>query len=148
MARQPGGYFHRRQPRDESHRDRADANDRYCRVGAVCRKGRAGVPRTALLRWAIWLDVRTRPHPHGTSWVRSVAGDCEFTADQWNESGRGDNRRYADLPKFCFLFWFRNSSLFIHRASPGTVVYNDAVSLAQLPPELEYQPAALVLTRV
>jgi D-serine deaminase-like pyridoxal phosphate-dependent protein len=43
---------------------------------------------------------------------------------------------------------FRNSSLFMHRASPGTVLYNDAVSLAQLPPELEYQQAALVLTRV
>lgn len=41
---------------------------------------------------------------------------------------------------------FRNGK-FVHRASPGTVVYNDAVSLAQLP-ELRYQPAALVLARV
>lgn len=37
---------------------------------------------------------------------------------------------------------------FIHRVSPGTVVYNDATSLAQLPRELGYQPAVLVLTRV
>ena len=37
---------------------------------------------------------------------------------------------------------------FIHRVSPGTVVYNDASSLAQLPPELGYRPAVLVLTRV
>lgn len=37
---------------------------------------------------------------------------------------------------------------FIHRVSPGTVVYNDASSLAQLPHELGYQPAVLVLTRV
>jgi len=37
---------------------------------------------------------------------------------------------------------------FVHRVSPGTVVYNDATSLAQLPREYGYLPAALVLTRV
>ena len=37
---------------------------------------------------------------------------------------------------------------FIHRVSPGTIVYNDATSLAQLPREYGYAPAALVLTRV
>ena len=37
---------------------------------------------------------------------------------------------------------------FVHRVSPGTVVYNDATSLAQLPARFGYQPAALVLTRV
>jgi D-serine deaminase-like pyridoxal phosphate-dependent protein len=37
---------------------------------------------------------------------------------------------------------------FIHRVSPGTVVYCDATSLAQLPAEYDYRPAALVLTRV
>ena len=37
---------------------------------------------------------------------------------------------------------------FIHRVSPGTIVYNDATSLAQLPGELGYRPAVLVLTRV
>jgi D-serine deaminase-like pyridoxal phosphate-dependent protein len=37
---------------------------------------------------------------------------------------------------------------FIHRISPGTIVYNDATSLAQLPAEYGYAPAALVLTRV
>jgi D-serine deaminase-like pyridoxal phosphate-dependent protein len=37
---------------------------------------------------------------------------------------------------------------FIHRISPGTVVYSDASSLAQLPKECGYQPAVLVLTRV
>ena len=36
---------------------------------------------------------------------------------------------------------------FIHRVSPGTVVYNDASSLAELPSH-GYAPAALVLTRV
>ena len=37
---------------------------------------------------------------------------------------------------------------FIHRVSPGTVVYCDATSLVQLPAEYSYAPAALVLTRV
>ena len=37
---------------------------------------------------------------------------------------------------------------FVHRVSPGTVTYNDATSLAQLPPEYKLRPAVLVLTRV
>jgi D-serine deaminase-like pyridoxal phosphate-dependent protein len=37
---------------------------------------------------------------------------------------------------------------FIHRFSPGTVVYHDATSLAQLPHEYGYMPAVLVVTRV
>ncbi|HKG23940.1 MAG TPA: D-TA family PLP-dependent enzyme [Blastocatellia bacterium] len=37
---------------------------------------------------------------------------------------------------------------FTHRASPGTIVYNDCASLAQLPPEYGYRPAALVVSTV
>ena len=37
---------------------------------------------------------------------------------------------------------------FVHRVSPGTVTYNDATSLAQLPGEYGLRPAVLVLTRV
>jgi len=37
---------------------------------------------------------------------------------------------------------------FVHRISPGTVVYNDATSLAQLPTSLALQPAVFVMTRV
>jgi len=37
---------------------------------------------------------------------------------------------------------------FVHRVSPGTVVYNDATSLAQLPTEYGYRPAVMVMTRV
>ena len=37
---------------------------------------------------------------------------------------------------------------FVHRISPGTVVYNDATSLAQLPASLGLQPAVVVMTRV
>jgi D-serine deaminase-like pyridoxal phosphate-dependent protein len=37
---------------------------------------------------------------------------------------------------------------FIHRASPGTVVYNDCSSLSQLPSEYGYRPAAVVVSTV
>jgi D-serine deaminase-like pyridoxal phosphate-dependent protein len=56
----------------------------------------------------------------------------------------------SGTPSFpCSLTYpgFRNQT-FLHRASPGTVVYNDATSLAQLSPGLGYRPAALVLARV
>lgn len=56
----------------------------------------------------------------------------------------------AGTPTFsCSLAFegFRRGS-FIHRVSPGTVVYCDATSLAQLPKEYGYRPAVLVLTRV
>jgi D-serine deaminase-like pyridoxal phosphate-dependent protein len=56
----------------------------------------------------------------------------------------------AGTPTFpCSLSYkgFRHGN-FIHRVSPGTVVYCDASSLHQLPAEYGYRPAALVLTRV
>ena len=37
---------------------------------------------------------------------------------------------------------------FIHRVSPGTLVYCDATSLSQIPREYGYRPAVLVLTRL
>jgi D-serine deaminase-like pyridoxal phosphate-dependent protein len=37
---------------------------------------------------------------------------------------------------------------FVHRASPGTVVYSDATSITQLPAEWGYQPAAVVVSTV
>ena len=40
------------------------------------------------------------------------------------------------------------SSDFIHRASPGTVIYCDATSATQLPAEWGYQPAAVVVATV
>lgn len=42
---------------------------------------------------------------------------------------------------------FRNSS-FLHRVSPGTIVYCDTTSLGQLPPDYGYRPAAIILSRV
>ncbi|HWZ97143.1 MAG TPA: D-TA family PLP-dependent enzyme [Candidatus Dormibacteraeota bacterium] len=56
----------------------------------------------------------------------------------------------AGTPTFpCSLSYsgFRGKK-FTHRISPGTVVYNDATSLAQLPAEFGYKPAVLVLARV
>ena len=56
----------------------------------------------------------------------------------------------AGTPSFpCTVSYagFRQAS-FAWRASPGTVVYCDATSLAQLPAELGYRPAALVISRV
>jgi D-serine deaminase-like pyridoxal phosphate-dependent protein len=56
----------------------------------------------------------------------------------------------AGTPTFpCSLTYpgFRGKK-FVHRISPGTVVYNDATSLAQLPAEFGYKPAVLVLSRV
>jgi D-serine deaminase-like pyridoxal phosphate-dependent protein len=56
----------------------------------------------------------------------------------------------AGTPTFpCSLSFpgFRNAK-FIHRISPGTIVYCDASSLAQLPDLQGYQPAVLVLARV
>ena len=42
---------------------------------------------------------------------------------------------------------FANAN-FLHRVSPGTVVYHDATSLTQFPMEYGYAPAALVMARV
>lgn len=56
----------------------------------------------------------------------------------------------AGTPTFpCALSYegFRRGG-FIHRISPGTVVYCDATSLAQLPSDYGYRPAVLVLARV
>jgi len=56
----------------------------------------------------------------------------------------------AGTPTFpCSLSYepFRRGN-FIHRVSPGTIVYCDATSLHQLPPEYGYRTAALVVTRV
>jgi D-serine deaminase-like pyridoxal phosphate-dependent protein len=56
----------------------------------------------------------------------------------------------AGTPTFpCSLSYeaFRSGN-FIHRISPGTIVYCDASSLHQLPAEYGYHPASLVLTRV
>jgi D-serine deaminase-like pyridoxal phosphate-dependent protein len=56
----------------------------------------------------------------------------------------------AGTPAFpCSLSFSRFSKApFVHRISPGTVVYCDSTSLTQLPAEYGYLPAAVVMTRV
>lgn len=56
----------------------------------------------------------------------------------------------AGTPSFPCSLTFKAfaSGDFIHRVSPGTLVYSDATSLAQLPEEYGYRPAVLVLSRV
>ena len=51
------------------------------------------------------------------------------------------------LPSSLAYRGFENAN-FLHRVSPGTVVYHDATSLTQFPPQYGYAPAALVMTRV
>jgi len=56
----------------------------------------------------------------------------------------------AGTPTFpCSLSYegFRRGD-FVHRVSPGTIVYCDATSLQELPNEYGYRPAALVVARV
>lgn len=49
----------------------------------------------------------------------------------------------------CSLSYARfHGSRFVHRVSPGTVVFGDAKSLVQLPEEYGYRPAVLVVSRV
>jgi D-serine deaminase-like pyridoxal phosphate-dependent protein len=56
----------------------------------------------------------------------------------------------AGTPAFLWSLSFDGfrSSRWIHRVSPGTLVYNDTTSLRQLPDALGYRPAVLVATRV
>lgn len=56
----------------------------------------------------------------------------------------------AGTPAFpCTLTYPRfKDATFIHRASPGTVVYSDTTSLNQLPEEWGYRPAAVVVSTV
>jgi D-serine deaminase-like pyridoxal phosphate-dependent protein len=51
------------------------------------------------------------------------------------------------LPSAASFEEFRNAS-FVHRISPGTVVYADASMLEQLPAKYGYRPAVLVMARV
>lgn len=56
----------------------------------------------------------------------------------------------AGTPAFPFTLSYApfTGAPFIHRASPGTTVYNDCSSLTQLPVEYGYRPAAVVVSSV
>jgi D-serine deaminase-like pyridoxal phosphate-dependent protein len=56
----------------------------------------------------------------------------------------------AGTPAFACSLSFEGfaDAPFIHRVSPGTIVYGDATSLGQLPSKFGYLPAAVVLSRL
>jgi D-serine deaminase-like pyridoxal phosphate-dependent protein len=56
----------------------------------------------------------------------------------------------AGTPAFpCSLSYdLFESGRFVHRISPGTVVYCDCTSLSQLPEEFAYRPASIVVSTV
>jgi D-serine deaminase-like pyridoxal phosphate-dependent protein len=90
------------------------------------------------------LDARTtnahRGHAHLMRLIEKL-GQQGTTVEEVITSG---------TPSFpCALSYHPfTTSDFIHRISPGTIVYNDLTSLAQLPTEFGYRPAALVIATV
>ena len=88
--------------------------------------------------------ARTTATHAGYDRLLEIAGEIEHAGAKVEEIIT------AGTPTFpCSLSYegFRGKN-FVHRISPGTVVYNDATSLAQLPAELGYRAAVLVLSRV
>jgi D-serine deaminase-like pyridoxal phosphate-dependent protein len=87
---------------------------------------------------------RTQAAHHGYNHLLKLARELDRSAMPMPEVIT------SGTPTFpCSLAYegFRRGN-FIHRVSPGTVVYNDASSLHQLSSEYGYRPAALVVTRV
>jgi D-serine deaminase-like pyridoxal phosphate-dependent protein len=90
------------------------------------------------------LDERTRRAHAGYDQLATLAGRLE---EAGHAVGEVITAGTPTLPCSASYPGFRGAR-FAHRASPGTVVYNDATSLAQLPGEYGYRPAALVVSRV
>jgi D-serine deaminase-like pyridoxal phosphate-dependent protein len=89
-------------------------------------------------------DERTREAHRGYDRLLEIVSELE-------RSGRNVPEVITSgTPTFpCSLSYtgFRDGN-FVHRVSPGTIVYCDATSLQQLPVEYGYRAAALVVTRV
>jgi len=86
---------------------------------------------------------RTREAHRGYDCLLEIVSEVE-------RAGRVAEVITSGTPTFpCSLSYagFRGGN-FVHRVSPGTIVYCDATSLEQLPAEYGYRAAALVLTRV
>ncbi len=90
------------------------------------------------------MDERTRIAQQGYARLMGIVEALEGTGHRVEEVIT------SGTPAFpCSLSYapFTGAS-FTHRVSPGTVVYSDLTSLAQLPREYGYRPAALVLATV
>jgi D-serine deaminase-like pyridoxal phosphate-dependent protein len=90
------------------------------------------------------LDERTRVARQGYGQLVELAERLERAGQAVGEVITAGT---PALPCSVSYAGFRGAK-FVHRVSPGTVVYNDATTLAQLPEEYGYRAAALVLTRV
>ena len=147
MARQPRRNFYRHQSRHESHRHRAELR----------RTKSSPWPRIAMpaldFRGLHYYDgqygnlsepERTQAAHRGYDHLLNIVNELERSGIHVPEVIT------SGTPTFpCSLSYegFRRGN-FVHRVSPGTIVYCDATSLHQLPAEYGYRPAALVLTRV
>ncbi len=92
------------------------------------------------------LEERERPAAAYAGYDRLM----ELVGHIWSSGLSVSEIVTAGTPTFpCSLSYqgFREGG-FTHRVSPGTIVYCDATSLAQLPMEYGYAPAVLVLSRV
>jgi D-serine deaminase-like pyridoxal phosphate-dependent protein len=87
---------------------------------------------------------RTPAAHRGYDRLREIAGELERSGINVPEVVTAGT---PTLPSSLAYEGFRQGH-FIHRVSPGTIVYCDASSLEQLPAEYGYRPAVLVLTRV
>ena len=90
------------------------------------------------------LEEREKQAHRGYDRLMQIAGEVEragFKIEEVITSGT------PAFPCSASYAPFRSAS-FVHRASPGTVVYSDATSLTQLPSEWGYQPAAVVVSTV
>lgn len=90
------------------------------------------------------LPERTRAAHHGYDQLMDIVAILEKSNVSIGEIIT------AGTPAFpCTISYPRfQSGTFVHRASPGTVVYMDVLTLDQLLPEVGYRPAVLVLSRV
>jgi D-serine deaminase-like pyridoxal phosphate-dependent protein len=87
---------------------------------------------------------RTEAAHHGYERLMEIVGEVERIGIRVPEVITAGT---PTLPSSLSFAGFRNAG-FVHRVSPGTVIYCDASSMAQLSAEYGYRPAVLVLTRV
>ena len=74
--------------------------------------------------------------------IRPADGDRRCRGSAPVSGRRSDHIGHARVPLRGDLRAVQVAGKFVHRASPGTVVYSDATSITQLPAEWGYQPAA------
>jgi D-serine deaminase-like pyridoxal phosphate-dependent protein len=87
---------------------------------------------------------RTEAAHRGYDWLMQIAAEIERAGTHVPEVVTAGT---PTLPSSLSYSGFRRGS-FVHRVSPGTIVYCDATSQGQLPSAYGHRPAVLVVTRV